>query len=108
MKRLRHIRARTGRRIQADRHNERPVASHHVGPLIRKIPLEPEIALLPRRRIRRNDGNKERTVVDLAPDLLIPGISAPQLALVEPDLDARCAQGPANAPGGLLVLRGIA
>jgi hypothetical protein len=35
--------------------------------------------------------------VDLVPDLLIPGITTPQLTLIEKDLDARGAQCLANA-----------
>src|SRR6516165_6027710 len=108
MKGVRHVGARTGCRIKADRQDERAVAGHHVGALVRKIPLKPEVALLPRRCIRRNDGNKERAVADLASDLLIPHVAAAQLALVEPDLDTRTAQRLANAPSRLRVLRGIA
>lgn len=104
MKRLRHVRARVGCRIQADRHDERPVAGNHVGALIRKIPLKPEIALVPRCRVRGNDGNEERAVVDLAPDLLIPGVSTPQLALVEPNLDAGRTQCLTNLLRGLRIL----
>jgi hypothetical protein len=46
--------------------------------------------------------------MELAPDLLIPHVPASQLALVEPDLDARGAERFANPLGCLRVLRGIA
>src|SRR5215469_15902287 len=107
MKGLRHIRACTGRRIQADRHDERPVAGHHVSALIRKIPLKPEIALLPRRGVRRNDGDKERAVADLAPDLLIPRVPDAQLALVEPDFYSRRPERLADPLDLNGVLRGV-
>jgi len=58
-----------------------------MGTLIREVPLEPEIAFMPRGRIGRDDRNKERAVVDLAADFLIPHIPAPKLALVEPNFD---------------------
>jgi hypothetical protein len=79
-----------------------------VGALIRKIPLKPEIALATRGRVRRNNRNKERAVVDLAPDLLIPRVPAPQLALIEKNLDAGRTQRLANLLSGLRVLRGVA
>src|SRR5215469_12078541 len=43
----RHVRARTRRPIQAHRDDKRPVAGHHVGALIREVPLQPEVALVP-------------------------------------------------------------
>jgi hypothetical protein len=46
--------------------------------------------------------------MDLAPDLLIPRVSAPQLALIEKDLDAGGAKGLANPLGSLRILRGVA
>jgi hypothetical protein len=46
--------------------------------------------------------------VDLPPDLLIPNIPAPQLALIEKDLDAGRTQRLANLLSGLRVLRGVA
>jgi len=46
--------------------------------------------------------------VDLAPDLRIPQIPAPQLALIEKDLDAGCTQCLTNPLSCLCVLRGVA
>ena len=39
-------------------------------------------------RVRGDEGHEESAVVDLVPDLMIPGVPAPQLALIEKDLDA--------------------
>jgi hypothetical protein len=72
--------------------------------LIRKIPLEPEIAFLPRDRVGRNDRNEERAVVYLVPDLLIPRVPAPQLALIEKDLDTGSAECLANLLRSLRIL----
>jgi hypothetical protein len=72
--------------------------------LIRKVPLQSKVALVPRGCISRDDGNEERAVADLVADLLIPHIPAPQLALVEPDLDARSAKCLANLLGGVGIL----
>ena len=88
----------------AHRHNEYPIASHHVGALIGKVPLKAEIAFMPRGRVGRNDGNEERAAVDLATDLLIPHVPAPQLALIEKDLDAGRTQCLANLLGSLCIL----
>jgi len=66
--------------------------------------ITPEIAFVPRGRVRRNDGDEERAVVDLAPDPLIPEIPAAQLALIEKDLDAGRTQCLANLLSGLRVL----
>jgi hypothetical protein len=42
---------------------------------------------MPQGRVGRNDRNEEGAVVDLVPDLLIPGVPAPELALIEKDFD---------------------
>jgi hypothetical protein len=62
---------------------------------------------MPRGRVGRNDGNEERAVVDLAPDLLIPHIPAPQLTLVEEDFNAGRTQRLANLLRRLRILRGV-
>ena len=46
--------------------------------------------------------------MDLPPNPLIPNIPAPQLALIEKDLDSGRAQCLANLLSGLCVLRGLA
>ena len=52
--------------------------------------------------------NEDSASLNLLADHLIPGITAPQLALVEPDLDAGRAQCLANPLRRLRVLRGVA
>jgi hypothetical protein len=47
-----------------------------MGALIGKVPLEAEIAFVARGRVCGNDGNEERALVNLAPDLLIPDVPA--------------------------------
>src|ERR1700733_7599327 len=108
MKRLRHIRACTWRRIQGHRHDKGAVARHHMAALIGKIPLKPEIALTSRCSGSGDNGNKERAVADLTPDLLIPNIPAPQLALIEKHPNAGRTQCLANALSWLCILRGVA
>jgi hypothetical protein len=51
--------------------------------------------------------SNERAVVDLAPDLLIPGVAAAQLALVEEDRNAGSAKCLADLLSSLPVLRGV-
>ena len=50
----------------------------------------------------------ERDLLDLITDLAIPGISAPEFALVEPDLDSRSPEGIADPASSADVLRGVA
>src|ERR1700721_2547746 len=88
--------------------HECAAASDHVAALVGKGPLQAEIALMPRGGIGRNDGNEQRAVVDLTPDLLVPGVPAAQLALVEKHLDARGTQRRANLLGSLCILGGVA
>jgi hypothetical protein len=55
----------------------------------------------------RNDRDEKRALLDLATDLLIPGVASPKLALVEPDFDAAGPQRLTNAPRRFGVLRGV-
>jgi len=59
-------------------------------------------------RVRGDDGHEESAVVDLVLDLLIPGVPAPQLGLIEKHLDAFGVQGIAQVLRGFLVLGCIA
>ena len=69
-----------------------------------EVPLVPRIALEPLLGVLGDNRNEERAVVDLVPDRLIPGVSAPQLALIEKDLDAGRTQCLANLLGRLRIL----
>jgi hypothetical protein len=73
-----------------------------------EFPLAPEVTFLASLGRGRDDGDKQRAVADLLADLVVPRISAAQLALVEPDLDAARPQRLANAPRRLGILRGVA
>jgi hypothetical protein len=79
-----------------------------VGALISQVPLEAEIAFMPRGGIGRNDRNEERALMDLAPDLLIPGIPAAQLTLVEKHFNPGRAKRRAYPLGSLPILGGVA
>jgi hypothetical protein len=79
-----------------------------VRPLIRKVPLEPEITFASRRCVRGDERNKQLAVVNLAADPLIPRFSAPQLALVEKDFHPCGAQRVADPSGRLRILGGVA
>ena len=57
-----------------------------------ELPFEAEIALDTSVSVRRDYGNEQCARLDLVPDGLVPGLAAPQLTFVEPDLDARCAE----------------
>ena len=108
LKRLRCVCTGLGSRVHAHRHNEGTVAGNHVRALIRKVPLKPEVTFVPRRGVRGDDRNEQRAVPDLAPDPLVPRISAAQFAPIKPNLDAGCAQGRSDPLGSLTVLRGVA
>ena len=55
-------------------------------------------------RVGGNNGNEQRAVLDLAPDLLIPGVPTAQLTLIEKDLDAARTQRIANPLRRLRIL----
>jgi hypothetical protein len=79
-----------------------------VGALVSLIPLEAEIPLGPLGGIGGDDRDEQGAVANLPPYLLVPGIAAAQLALVEPNFDARGLQRIADATCGRSILRGIA
>jgi hypothetical protein len=105
---FRHIRFRIPRVVNGHRYQKRSAVGSIMGAIDAEFPLTPEISFLASLRGRRDDGNEERAIVDLPADLPVPGISAPQLTLIEPDLDPAGAQRIANAPGRIGILRGIA
>jgi hypothetical protein len=63
-----------------------------------ELPLAAEIPFKPGLGVGGDDGNEERAVSDLIADLAIPSVSAPEFALVKPDLDASGPQSAANLP----------
>ncbi len=63
------------------------IARHLVTALIRKIPLQAEVALVPGGGVSGDHRNEKRALLDFAPDLLVPDVAAAQLALIEPDFE---------------------
>jgi hypothetical protein len=59
-------------------------------PFVAKIVIEPLLGVL------EDNRKEESAVVDLVPHLLIPGVSASQLAPIKKALDAGCAKCLAN------------
>ena len=94
--------------VNDDRYQEGLLLGHVMGAFDCEVPLVPKIALEPLLGVLGDKRNEERAVVDLVPDLLIPRVPAPQLALIEKDLNARRAQCLANPLGSLRILGGIA
>src|SRR4029079_1949155 len=81
---------------------------HQVRALDRELPLQPEVALAARIRVRRDERDEQRALADLLADRRVPGVPAAELVLVEPHHEPGAAQRVADAPGALRVLRGVA
>jgi hypothetical protein len=81
---------------------------HIVRAIDSDAPFPPEVAFQARLRIDGDYGNKEGTVFDLPADLSIPGLSATQVVLVEPDLITGGSKDLANAARRLRILGCIA
>jgi hypothetical protein len=107
-KSVRHTGHRLRRLIDHHGQQERLVFCHVQHSVHREIPFATEVAFAARISIGGDRWHKERAFLDLLADRGVPGIAAAQLALVEPDFDARFAERWANAASRLCVLRGIA
>jgi hypothetical protein len=83
---------------------ERLIGCHQVGSIDRKLPLKSEIPFVAVVRVPRDDRDEQGAGLDLLADRPVPRVPAAQLALVEPDFNARSAECLANLLGGLLVL----
>jgi hypothetical protein len=83
-KRFGHLGLRFGRIIDTHRHDERLAARHEQRALIGKMPFETEVGLGAARRVARNHWHEQRTVAQLLPDPVIPGVATLELATVEP------------------------
>jgi hypothetical protein len=79
-----------------------------VSAIDRKFPLTPKVTFQACLRGSRDDWNEQGAIVDVLSDLTVPDITAPQLALVEPDLDTGGAERVANVPRGFRVLGCVA
>ena len=94
--------------IEYHRKEKCNVIRHVVRPLHSKFPLTAKIAFGSCLRVGGDHRHKQRTLLDLSADALVPSIAAPKLAPVEPDLDPGPVQGLADALSCLCVLRGVA
>src|SRR5579871_3245005 len=90
--------------VEHDGQQEGFVRCDQIRAIDRELPFEPEVPLGPLMGVFRDDWNKERAALDLLADRLVPGVPAPQLALVEPNLDAGRTQCGANLLRGLRIL----
>ena len=80
------------------------VGSDQMRAIDRELPLETEVPLDTIMRRARNDRDEQSAGLDLPADRGVPSVPSPQLALVEPDLDAGRAQTLANPLGSLGIL----
>ena len=83
------------------------VSIDEVRALIGEPPLQSEIAFQARLGALGDDRHEQSAVLDLLSNLLIPGIPSPQLALIEPNLDAGGAQSVADAARRVRFLTGV-
>jgi hypothetical protein len=101
---LRHSCIIITRVVDDDRQQESHVGIHEVTAINRQLPLKTEVPFTAIVRSARDDRNEKRAGLDLLADRPVPGVPAPQLALVEPDLDAGGSQCLTNPLGGLRIL----
>src|ERR1700751_2191993 len=94
--------------VDYDRHQECFVRGHEMAAIDRELPFEPEIPFGPIMGVLGDDGKKQGAALDLLADRLIPGVSAPQLALVEPDFDSSAPKHIADPTRSIGVLRSVA
>jgi hypothetical protein len=87
---------------------ESSIVGHIAGAVRRQTPLTAKVALIAAFRISRNDRDEQAAVVDVFSYPAVPSVSAPQFALVEPDLDASRPKGIADPTRGIGVLRSVA
>jgi hypothetical protein len=94
--------------VHHDWHEEGLLLGHVVSTFDGELPLVAEIPLQPLLRMLRDNWNEKSAVVDLAANLLVPHVPAPELALIEEYLDAGGTQSRANSLRSLSILRGVA
>ena len=94
--------------IDDDRDEEGDAGGHVVGALDGELPFAAEIALEPGLRPGRDDGQEQRALANLPPDLRVPGVAAAEFILVEPHLVPGGAQRLADAPGRRSILARVA
>jgi hypothetical protein len=90
--------------VNDDRHQEGHLLGHVVCTFDGELPFVAKIAVKPLLGVLGDHRNEDGAVVDLVPGLLIPCVPAPQLALIEKDLDAGRTQCLANLTRSLRIL----
>jgi hypothetical protein len=90
---------RLRRVVDHHRKQESLIRRHQVRTINRELPFEAEVPLDTRVCIRGDDRDEESAIVNLPADLPVPGFSAPELALIEPNLDSGGAKCLANLLG---------
>jgi len=90
--------------VNDDWHEECLLLGHVVCTFDGELPFVPKVTLKTLLGMVGNHRNEEGAAVDLVPDLLIPRVAAPQLALIEKGLDAGRTQCLANLLGSLRIL----
>ena len=78
------------------------------GAIDSELPLKTEISLVALVRVTGDDWEEKGASLDLPADRLIPDVPAPELALVEPDLDTCSAKCLADRLGSSRILRRVA
>ncbi len=95
-------------RVVYDQRQKKQVIVRHVErALDRQAPFPAEITFEARLGSRRDDRHEIIAFADLLADLLVPGVAAAELALVEPDIETEARQCIADGPGGLAIIRGV-
>jgi hypothetical protein len=94
--------------IDDDRQEERQFIGDVALSFYGELPLASEIPFKPGLRMGGDHGNEKGAVTDLIADLAIPGVPAPEFALVKPDLDASGPESVANLPCRAHILGGVA
>jgi len=90
--------------VNNDWHEECLLLGHVVCTFDGELPFVSKVTLKTLLGVLGDNRNKEDAVVDLMLDLLVPGIPASQLALIEKDLDTGSAKCLANPLRSLRIL----
>ena len=103
-----HARRSVGRVVDHDGKQKRLIVRHQMRTIDGEFPFEAEVALGPCVRVGRNHRHEQCAVLDLPPNLSVPGITTDQFILIEPHLHARRAQRLTDTARRLRVLGRVA
>jgi len=107
-KRFGHLGLRFGRIVDAHGHDESLAWRHEQSALIGEMPLETEVRFRAACRVTGDHRHEQRTIAQLLPDAVVPGVTPLELAAVEPHLDPGRAQRRRDAQGRRIVFGGVA